>query len=241
MKQQPLKSKPSYLRESNGRQWVPLPRCPQTGSPVPWLTSLHADPDRGEGYGDAKYRGNCSGNLIRDVLEFFQPQSVLDPMAGSGTCRDVCRSLNIPGISLDLKSGFDATDSAGYLELPEVEFVWLHPPYWRMIRYSEHPRCLSNAEHIEVFEAQIQQVIRNCAAVLAPAGKLAILIGDYKEQGKYQLLPFRVLNLAIQEGFWPVCPEIVRFSHGATSSRKVYQQAFIPRLHDLCFVLSRTC
>src|SRR5688500_2673307 len=74
---------------------VELPRIPRTKSPVPWLTSLHARPGRGP-YGDATYRGNCSGLLIEDLLRFFRPRTVLDPMTGGGTCRDVCSSLGIP-------------------------------------------------------------------------------------------------------------------------------------------------
>src|SRR5450755_2429785 len=73
---------------------VPLPEAPQTKSPVPWLTSLHAKEGRGE-FGDSSYRGNCSGLLIEDLLSYYQPRSVLDPMAGGGTCPDVCKKLGI--------------------------------------------------------------------------------------------------------------------------------------------------
>ena len=64
----------------------PMPEAPRTASPVPSLTSLHATPGRGP-YGDARYRGNCSGLLIKDLLSYFRPRSVLDPMQGGGTCR----------------------------------------------------------------------------------------------------------------------------------------------------------
>src|SRR5215813_4909244 len=89
---------------------VPLPECPKSQSPVPWLTSIHATPGRGD-YGDPSYRGNCSGLLIKDLLRFYKPKSVLDPMAGSGTCADVCRELKIRCVSRDLKAGFDATQT----------------------------------------------------------------------------------------------------------------------------------
>ena len=49
--------------------------------------------------------------------------------------------------------------------------------------------------------------------------------------------PFHVFDTASEVGFCLAAPEIVRFQHGATSSKKRYSQAFIPRLHDLCFVL----
>src|SRR5262245_24779856 len=84
-----------------GGRIVLMPDCPQTASPVPWLTSIHAREGRGK-YGDPNYRGNCSGLLIEDLLRYFQPRRVLDPMAGSGTCADVCRELAISFDSLDL-------------------------------------------------------------------------------------------------------------------------------------------
>src|SRR5882724_7765072 len=66
-----------------------LPRAPITGSPVPHLTSLYHFHRAGE-YGDRKWPGNCGGNLIKDLLKYFQPVSlVFDPMTGSGTASDV--------------------------------------------------------------------------------------------------------------------------------------------------------
>src|ERR1700732_2206062 len=75
--------KPVYAR---------LPRAPRNASPVPHLTSLYHFSRAGE-YGDRSYPGNCGGNLIKDLLRYFQPRSVFDPMTGSGTCRDVCNEL----------------------------------------------------------------------------------------------------------------------------------------------------
>lgn len=69
-----------------------LPRIPVNGSPVPHLTSLYHF-DSKQQYGDRRYPGNCGGLLIKDLLRYFQPQSVFDPMTGSGTCRDVCKEL----------------------------------------------------------------------------------------------------------------------------------------------------
>lgn len=216
---------------------VPLPAAPATASRVPSLTSIHATPGRGE-YGNAQYRGNCSGLLIRDLLSFYQPRSVLDPMEGGGTCRDVCRELGIAYVGRDLKTGFDATDAAAFRQLGKFDFIWMHPPYWQMVRYNPgDSRCLSGAATVAEFIQGMRFVLRNCRAALAPGGKLAVLIGDGKHQGRYLGLPFRMMNAAAREGFWLAAPEIIRFSHGATSSRKPYSSAFIPRLHDVCLVL----
>jgi len=215
---------------------VALPEAPRTRSPVPWLTSLHGTPGRGN-YGDPGYRGNCSGLLIKDLLNYYQPKRVLDPMQGGGTCRDVCKELGIAYEGRDLKYGFDATDPEGFAELGRFDFVWLHPPYWNMVPYNrENDRCLSNAPTVEDFVVALQAVLRNCRKVLLPQGKLAILMGDGKHEGHYLGLPFRTFNAAVAEGLVLAAPEVIRFSHGTTSSGKVYTTSFIPRVHDVCLV-----
>lgn len=226
----------NYLDSSS--HIVRLPQAPRTASPVPWLTSIHATEGRGP-YGDNGYRGNCSGLLIRDLLKYFRPKRVFDPMTGGGTCRDVCRELDITCVSSDLYRGFDATDANCFLELGHFDFIWLHPPYWNMIRYSTDSQCLSNAPTLDAFVDCLRHVLRNCAGVLAPRGHVAVLMGDGKHNGEYMGLPFRTFSAAEAEGFKLAAPEIVRFGHGATSSAKSYSFSFIPRLHDICLVLKR--
>ncbi len=218
---------------------IAMPMVPKTASPVPSLTSIHSVVDRGP-YGDRRYRGNCGGYLIRDLLKYFKPRSVLDPMTGSGTCRDVCRELSIPVTSFDLKSGDDAGNSDCYESLGKYDFIWLHPPYWRMIRYGDDPRCLSQAPTLEAFLDDFRKVIVNCRNVLSPRGRLTILIGGYCDRGRQVPLPVLTTILAMEEGLWPACTEIIRFQHGNTSSRKSYQSSFIPGLHDTCTVFRAT-
>ena len=109
-----------------------LPRAPLNTSPVPWLTSLYNKSWRGN-YGSPKYPGNCSGELIKDLLLYFKPRRVLDPMTGSGTCADVCRELGIECRSTDLFDtrfdGADACNSQTYADIGPSDFIWLHPPY----------------------------------------------------------------------------------------------------------------
>lgn len=219
-------------------RFVELPAAPKTGSPVPQLTSIHSVRGRGP-YGDWRYRGNCGGHLIRDLLRYFGPKNVLDPMMGSGTCRDVCRELRIPCRSMDVRRGQDAADPASYADCEPVDFVWMHPPYWRMIKYNEDPRCLSNAPSLDVFLDRMQQVLQNCQSVLTPRGKIAVLIGGYSDRGRYQPLPHLLVARAIEIGLWPASTEIIRFQHGNTSSRKTYRSSFIPGLHDVCLVFER--
>ena len=161
-------------------------------------------------------------------------------MQGGGTCRDVCVELGIAYEGRDLKTGFDATRPESFRNFGFFDFIWMHPPYWNMVRYNEQStRCLSSASSVKEFVGGLRAVLRNCHSVLAPDGKLAVLMGDGKHEGRYLGLPFRTMNAAVAEGFWLAAPEIIRFGHGATSSAKTYRSVFIPRLHDVCLVLEK--
>jgi hypothetical protein len=219
------------------RTHVPLPALPRTKSPVPWLSSIHGTPGRGA-YGSASYRGNCSGLLIRDLLLYYRPRRVLDPMSGGGTCRDVCLELGVECVSKDIRSGFDAADPASYVGLGTFDFVWLHPPYWKMIRWSDDPRCLANAPTLDDFFARLGDVLANCRGVMTPRGVTGVLMGDHREGGRYHALPFRTFAVAEQVGLELAAPEIIRFSHGTTSAAsKEYPISIIPRVHDVCLLL----
>lgn len=216
-----------------------LPVAPVNSSPVPHLTSLYHNPLAGN-YGDRRYPGNCEGNLIKDLLTYFEPASVLDPMTGSGTCKDVCKELDIPVLSADIRYGFDACSASHYPQHRKFDFVWLHPPYWRQKRYSLDPRDLSQANTLDTFLERYRQLIENCAGVLSPHGKLAILMGDYTDnRAGFVPLTYHTKAIAFEAGLKQVCTDIIRFSHGASSSSKVYHTRFIPGLHDTCMVFSR--
>ncbi len=167
-------------------QFVELPAAPINGSPVPELTSIHAVKSRGP-YGSNRYRGNCGGYLIRNLLRYFQPTRVLDPMSGSGTCGDVCRELGIEHQTMDIRRGQDAGDPQSYEHIEPMDFVWMHPPYWRMIRYNEDPRCLSNALTLDDFLDRMQMVLRNTRRVLHPKGKIGSSTNEVR--GEFERYP----------------------------------------------------
>lgn len=214
---------------------IELPAAPRNASPAPELTSIHAARRRGP-YGSSRYRGNCGGYLIRDLLRYYQPKRVLDPMTGSGTCRDVCRELKIPCVSMDVRRGQDAADPALYEAVRSIDFAWLHPPYWRQIVYNDDPRCLSQAPSLDAFFVRLRLVLRNCRRVLTQRGKIAVLIGGYSDRGVFQPLPHLLVAAAAEEGLRMAGTEIIRLQYGNTSSSRVYRSSFIPGLHDQCLV-----
>src|SRR5947209_4055151 len=114
--------RPAVRPSAAATVYAKLPLIPINASPVPHLTSLYHFSQAGE-YGDRKYPGNCGGNLIKDLLRYFRPASVFDPMTGSGTCGDVCRELGVYCFSSDLHAGSDACDAS---QFPRgcFQFAW---------------------------------------------------------------------------------------------------------------------
>ena len=77
--------------------------------------------------------------------------------------------------------------------------------------------------------------------VLKPGGKIAVLMGDYQDrEAGFVPLTYHTKRLAFDCGLAQHCTDIIRFSHGASSSRKkVYRSSFIPGLHDVCMIFTK--
>ncbi len=88
----------------------------------------------------------------------------------------------------------------------------------------EDERDLFRAPTLATFLSLYAAFIEASAAVLAPGGRIAILMGDYCDR-KAGFIPlvYHTKRLAFEAGLRQCCSDIIRFSHGASSSRKVYQ------------------
>jgi len=161
-------------------------------------------------------------------------------MAGSGTCADVCRELGIECVSFDIRDGKDACNPSTYKKLGTFDFIWIHPPYWRQKRYTDSRFDLSNCPTLEGFLSRYFALILHSTDNLAPGGHLAILMGDYEDRDfGYCPLVYHTQRLAFATGLKQTCTQIIRFSHGASSSKKVYKSSFIPGLHDVCTIFEK--
>ena len=161
-------------------------------------------------------------------------------MSGSGTCLDVCTELGIECVSFDVAVGKDACNPRNFTGIGTFDFIWAHPPYFRQKKYTDDPRDLSNSPTVETFLNRFQLFIANCAAVLERGGKFAILMGDYCDWVE-GFVPFvyHTKRLCFQNGLRQACTDIIRFSHGASSAKKVYRSSFIPGLHDVVTVVEK--
>jgi len=204
------------------------------------LTSVVSYPERGP-WGSARYRGNCSGYLIRDLLQEYQPASFLEIFAGGGTGRDVARDLGYDrSLHLDLNpawGGFNAVSG----DVPEgTEFAFLHPPYHSAIPYSgvewgdePHPDDLSRCRSYAEFLAKLDAVHAKVFASLRRGGRMAVLVGDVRRNGEL---------LSLQHDLaWFGTPEalIVKLQHNTASSRRRYRGRFVAIEHESVLVFRK--
>lgn len=206
------------------------------------LCSVVSYPDRGP-WGDAGYRGNCSGHLVKDIILRFKCQSVFDPSEGGGTVREVVAGINhylrkdIEYDGRDLRNGWDVLTN----HLPDkyYDLVWYHPPYWDMIRYSDDPRDISNAATLEEFESKLNQSMERLFQTVRPGGIMAVLIGDKRKYGQYYAL---LRTLLMNQNIGQLKAIIIKLQHNCRSDRASYEQAnpfLIPIRHEYCLIFQK--
>ena len=206
------------------------------------LCSVVSYPDRGP-WGDANYRGNCSGYLVKDLILRFGCRSVFDPAEGSGTVRDVVAGINqflrteIDYEGRDLRHGWDILTG----RLPERQFdlVWYHPPYWDIIRYSDGPNDLSNCRSLEEFERKLNRSVERLFQTIKPGGIMAVLIGDKRKDGGYYPL-FR--SLLFNPNVGELKALIVKVQHNCRSDSRNYDASnpfLIPIKHEYCLLFRK--
>ena len=209
------------------------------------LKSIVSYPERGEG-GNNRYRGNCSPKLIEDIIGFFKPQEICDYMCGSGTTRDAAKKCGIVSHIYDLHSGFDLLNS----EIPErPQFIFWHPPYWDIIKYSDvmYKACdveskygydprkfdLSRiAEWGKFVEAMNYAMMKQFAA-LEKGGRMAVLMGDIKKKGKLYSMLSEIVKPGTLENI------IIKAQHNCFSDNTQYSGSFIPILHEYVMIVRK--
>ncbi|EMX5409581.1 hypothetical protein AAHC47_002902 [Listeria monocytogenes] len=201
--------------------------------------SIISYPSRGH-YGNSDYRGNCSGKLIRDLIQQFHgeriPVKFVEVFAGGGTGKDVATELGIyNSIHLDLASGWNALKD----DIPSgADFVFSHPPYWDIIKYEfvrnqYHADDLSNVMSYEEFICKLDKVNEKIYHSLVNGGRHAFLVGDVRKKGKY----FSIIK--DMTWFGDLEAHIIKEQHNTFSGRKSYNGSFIPIQHEHLLVFKK--
>ena len=205
------------------------------------LCSVVSYPQRGP-WGNSGYRGNCSGHLVKDLILRFNCKSVFDPSEGGCTVKDVVEGINrhlrrnIYYEGRDLRNNWDIL--TGDLPEKQFDFVWYHPAYWDIIRYSDDPRDLSNCKTLEDFECALNRSVERLFDTVKHGGILVVLIGDKRKDGKYYAL-FRTLLMNRKIGHLKAI--IIKMQHNCRSDRKTYTGSpfLVPIKHEYCMVFQK--
>ena len=191
-------------------------------------------------YGKSSYRGNCSGYVIRDLINYFYPNSkpkkFVEIFSGSNTGKDVAMELGISNsIHLDLINGWDALKD----EIPTgADFIFSHPPYWDIIKYqyqrnSYNSNDLSNKMTYEEFIKKLDMVNEKIYHSLILGGRHVTLIGDIRKKGKYYSI------LKDMKFFGDLESHIIKIQHNCVSDKKIYANQFIPIRHEHILVFKK--
>ncbi len=108
----------------------------------------------------------------------------------------------INGSSADKKWTGKAIDRAlKKLDRDKAQFLFLHPPYADIIRFSEAEQCLSNAESTDSFLDEFEKVARLGFSKLEPGRFAGLVIGDKYTHGELIPLGFGCMERMNRAGF----------------------------------------
>lgn len=204
------------------------------------MESIISYKERGN-WGDSNYRGNCSGFVIKDLLETFHkntpPKKFVEVFSGGGTGKDVCMDLGIKNsLHLDLNNGWNALTD----EIPSgSDFTFSHPPYWDIVRYEwqrkeYHADDLSNLMDYDDFIKKLDKINEKIYHNLLNGGRHAILIGDIRKKGKYYSI------IKDMTWFGDIESHVIKEQFNTVSSRKTYNNNnFIPIAHEHLLIFKK--
>jgi len=167
---------------------------------------------------------------------------LVDPSVGGGTSADVARDLGVRFFGTDLSQGFNLlTDDLAAAAGEQAALVFWHPPYGPMIAYSgnmygteANPWDLSRMSLKDFSEAMVVCAM-NIHDAVEPGGHYAILMGNYRKDGRYYNLSGMVERIA--PGV--LVDEIIKVQHNCVSDRRTYAGSIVRIAHEKLLVFRK--
>ena len=185
-------------------------------------------------WGDARWRGNCSGYVYQALLQQLRPSVFVDPMCGSGTSIEVAREMNIKAYGLDLHSGFNILrDSILHAVGEPADLCLSHPPYGDIIIYSgvvwgnAHADDLSRCTSEEDFHEKLHIALLNQRDATKPGGYYGTIIGDKRKNGAYVSYQAEAIARMPSNELAGV---LIKQQHNVMSDSRTYRGMKLPRL-----------
>ena len=133
-----------------------------------------------------QYPGRMPGQVVEHLLWYYtEPfDVVLDPMAGGGTTRDVCRAMyrryQVYDIAKDESKDIeyhDVVDGVPCKPYFPPKLIILDPPYWSQKKgnYESSDTNLANMP-LDAFYVAVKKIVKECADLLVVGGYLAFII-----------------------------------------------------------------
>lgn len=211
------------------------------------------------------YRGNCPPQVPRNLLLKYTKENdiVLAPFCGSGTTLIECKLLNRKGIGIDVnlnalktakerldfkyKNNFeprllkaDSTNLKKIIPNEKIDFIFAHPPYADIIKYSNNIKEDISRLNLQEFLNQITLFSKECFRILKKGKFCSILIGDIRKNGNVIPLGFYLMNIFIQTGF-TLKEIIIKEQHNCkmTDYWKNKSTSFYLLVHEYIFVFKK--
>ena len=155
--------------------------------------------------GSNKYAGVTPAFVIYNMVKrYTEPgDTVLDPMAGSGTTIDVCNEEGRRVIAFDVSPTRPDIKRNDARKLPlsdeTIDMIFIDSPYGDNIDYNDQPANIGKlSAESEEFYKSLDQVISECHRVLKPGKVIGWLIGDQWVKKQFTPVGFRIYDQLAQ-------------------------------------------